>query len=214
MATSGANYRLFWRQFREAFYSTGAVMPSGPRLCRALVRHVAGNGKPRRILEVGPGTGVVTTEIIARLGPQDSLDIVELNEHFVAALRERLQADDSWRRVADRVRLHHMAVEQFMPDEPFDCIISGLPLNNFPVEVVRGILSHLEGIAGDGATLSFFEYIGVRKAKSMLCSREERQRLTGIGDAMDEALDKWEIGRDCVVANVPPAWVHHLRIGK
>jgi phospholipid N-methyltransferase len=214
MATSGANYRLFWRQFREAFYSTGAVMPSGPRLCRALARHVAGNGRARRILEVGPGTGVVTTEIIDRLGPQDTLDIVELNEHFVAALRERLQADDSWRRVANRVRLHHLAVEQFMPEEPFDCIISGLPLNNFPVKVVSGILSHLEGIAGDGATLSFFEYVGVRKAKSMLCSREERQRLAAIGKALDEALGKWEIGRDCVVANVPPAWVHHLKFQK
>jgi phospholipid N-methyltransferase len=214
MATGGANYRLFWQQFRQAFYSTGAVLPSGPRLCRALARHVAGNGKPQRVLEVGPGTGVVTSEIIARMGPLDTLDIVELNEHFVAALRNRLETEEAWRQAAPRVRLHHLPVEQFMPAEPFDCIISGLPLNNFPVDVVRQILSHLEGVAGNGGTLSFFEYVAVRKAKSLFCRVEERQRLAGIGEAMHDALDKWEIGRECVLLNVPPAWVHHLRIGK
>jgi phospholipid N-methyltransferase len=211
MASGGANYRLFWQEFRRAFYSTGAVLPSGPRLCRALARHVAGNGQPRRLMEVGPGTGVVTGEIIARMAPQDTLDIVELNDNFVAALRERLQVDEHWRSAAPRIQIHHLPVEQFRPSEPFDCIISGLPLNNFPVDVVRSILAHLQGVARDGATLSFFEYVAVRKAKSMFCSREERQRLTGIGQALDEACEKWQFDQECILANVPPAWVHHLR---
>jgi phosphatidylethanolamine/phosphatidyl-N-methylethanolamine N-methyltransferase len=211
MANGGANYRLFWREFRRTFYSTGAVLPSGRRLCRALARHAGGDGKPKRVLEVGPGTGVVTCEIMAQLGPQDTLDIVELNDRFVAALRERLTTEDAWRRVADRVRIHHLPIEQFMPHEPFDCMISGLPLNNFPVDVVQSILMHLEGLAGDRATLSFFEYVGVRKAKSVFCSVAERKRLAGIGEALHKAFDRWQFERECVLANVPPAWVHHLR---
>jgi phosphatidylethanolamine/phosphatidyl-N-methylethanolamine N-methyltransferase len=211
MASSGANYRLFWQEFRRTFHSTGAVLPSGPRLCRALARYVAGNGQPRRVLEVGPGTGVVTSEIMCQMGPRDTLDVVELNDRFVAALHERLAREESWQRVADRVRIHHVAVEQHVAEEPYDAIISGLPLNNFPVVVVRSILAHLEQLAASGATLSFFEYVGVRKAKALLCSREERQRLAGIGHVLHEACKAWEFRRECVLANVPPAWVHHLR---
>jgi phospholipid N-methyltransferase len=214
MASGGANYRLFWQELRRTFHSTGAVMPSGPKLSRALARYVAGSGEPRRVLEVGPGTGVVTNEIIAQLGPRDTLDLVELNDRFVEALRERLAHDDSWKNVANRVRIHHAAVEQHASKQPYDAVISCLPLNNFPVDVVRSIFAHLESLAANGATLSFFEYIGVRKAKALVCSREERQRLTGIGLALHDAFEAWRFRRECVLANVPPAWVHHLRFAR
>ncbi len=211
MAHGGANYRLFWQEFRRTFESTGAVLPSGPRLCRALARYVAGNGQPRRILEVGPGTGVVTDQIIAQLGPRDTLDLVELNDRFVAALRDRLASDQHWRKVAERVRIHHLPVEQLSANHSYDAIVSGLPLNNFPVAVVRSILAHLQKLAGKDATLSFFEYVGVRKAKSLLAGADERERLSGITSTLVEVCGESQFRQECVMLNVPPAWVHHLR---
>ncbi len=211
MATRGANYRLFWQEFRRTFHSTGAVLPSGRRLCRALAKFTGGNGQPRRILEVGPGTGVVTGEILRRLGPSDTLDLVELNDRFVAALRERLATDDAWRARASQVHIHHTPVEQLAVDQPYDAIVSGLPLNNFPVEVVESILAHLRHLAAPGGTLSFFEYVAVRKFKALVGNREERRRLAGVEAALDEARRGRQFDRDCVLANVPPAWVHHLR---
>jgi phosphatidylethanolamine/phosphatidyl-N-methylethanolamine N-methyltransferase len=214
MASRGANYRLFWQEFRRTFYSTGAVLPSGPRLCRALARFAGANGAPRRVLEVGPGTGVVTEQIIAGLGPEDTLELCELNDRFVAALGERLKSEPAWQRAADRVTIHHMPVEQLAPERPYHAIVSGLPLNNFPADSVRGILAKLTALAAPGATLSFFEYIGVRKAKSIVARHDERRRLGGVEEALREARDKWQFDRDCILANVPPAWVHHLRFGK
>lgn len=211
MAHGGANYRLFWQEFRRTFESTGAVLPSGRRLCRALARYVAGNGQPRRILEVGPGTGVVTDQIIAQLGPRDTLDLVELNDRFVAALRDRLASDEHWKKVAERVRIHHMPVEQLPADQPYDAIVSGLPLNNFPVAVVRSILDHLQRLAGKDATLSFFEYVGVRRVKSLIAGGEERERLKGIACALGRVCEDSQFKQECVLMNVPPAWVHHLR---
>lgn len=208
-----AHYRLFWREFRRTFHSTGAVLPSGRPLCRALARFTAGDGRPRRILEVGPGTGVVTDQIIQRMGASDTLELVELNDRFVAALDARLGSEDRWRRVADRVRIHHLPIEQLQAEHKYDAIVSGLPLNNFDVDFVRTVLAHLERLAAPGGTLSFFEYVGVRKAKAMLCSRQERKRLAGIGAALHEAFRTARFDRQCVLANVPPAWVHHLRFG-
>jgi phosphatidylethanolamine/phosphatidyl-N-methylethanolamine N-methyltransferase len=213
MPSRGANYRLFLQEFRRTFHSTGAVLPSGPALCRALARFATGTGQPRRLLEVGPGTGVVTEQIIACMGPSDTLDLVELNDRFVAALRERLQTEERWRQAADRITIHHMPVEQLVPEEPYHAIISGLPLNNFPAEVVSSILAKLEGLAAPGGTLSFFEYIGVRKMKALIAGGNERRRLAGVEQALHAARGKHQFDRDCVLANVLPAWVHHLRYG-
>ena len=211
MATGGANYRLFWQEFRRTFESTGAIAPSGPKLCRELARYVAGDGRGRRILEVGPGTGVVTDAIINQMGPADTLDIVELNERFVDALRDRLQTQATWNRVADRVRIHHLPIEQLPADEKFEVIVSGLPFNNFPVELVQSILVHLERLAAPGATLSFFEYVAIRRVKSVVCKRPDRERLTGITRTLSDLFAKRQFRQECILANVPPAWVHHLR---
>src|SRR3954463_3819929 len=96
-----ADYGVFWRQFRQAYNSTGAVLPSGRGLAVALSRFVRDrakdsnaqqNGKAngRRILEVGPGTGAVTVQIIANMRPNDRLFLVERNEQFVNHPPERL----------------------------------------------------------------------------------------------------------------------------
>ena len=210
---SGANYRLFWQEFRRTFHSTGAVLPSGPRLCRALARQVARpSDRPRRILEVGPGTGVATDAILAAMGPADTLDLVELNDRFVEALRGRQAAEEAWRRAGDRLAIHHMPVERLDAARPYDVIVSGLPLNNFAVDVVQGILAQLARLAAPGGTLSFFEYAAIRRFKALLSNRTDRERLEGVGAAIAETSAGREFERDLVLLNVPPAWVHHLRM--
>src|SRR3954464_7578808 len=239
------DYRVFWRQFREAYHSTGAVLPSGRGLARALARfvredadgseraplRVAANGDAegladeaspgpslqgrggtgRRILEVGPGTGAVTVQIIGDMRPDDRLVLVERNEQFVNHLRERLRempAANTW---IDPISLVHAAVEDLPDDEPFDVIVSGLPLNNFAVQSVEQILAKLSRLLAPGGTLSFFEYVAVRRAKSLVCSRMDRERLQGIARVLGDFLQT-EVRRDLVWTNVPPAWVHHVRL--
>ena len=205
-----AEYRLFWREFRHTFQTTGAVLPSGRLLARALASRVGGDHRPQRILEVGPGTGAVTDAIIPRLGPEDRLDLVELNARFAGTLRDRLQQDPVWQPLAPRMRVLEMPVEQIEDGPRYDIIVSGLPLNNFPCESVAQILQHFHRLAANRAQLSFFEYVAVRKAKA-LCSRpKERRRLTGIEQLLQREISSWRVARQCVVANVPPAWVHHL----
>ena len=208
------DYRAFWREFRQTFHTTGAVLPSGRSLCKALASQVSRNELPRRVLEVGPGTGAVTNEIILRLGPEDRLDLVELNARFVAILRERLATEPSWRKVASRVRVIEMPIEQLPFEEKYECIISGLPLNNFSCDFVAQVLEHFHQLAAEGCTLSFFEYVAIRKVKAMVSSSSERTRLLGIEKLLQTEFETWEFDRQCVFANVPPAWVHHLQFAK
>ncbi len=208
-----SEYGLFFRECLRNFHATGAIVPSGRFLASALARFV-GNGPAggQQILEVGPGTGAVTRRIVAQMGPDDQLDLVEPNDRFVEQLRQQFETDPALQRVAERVRVLHCPVEQLAHGKVYDLIISGLPLNNFSVADVQGILAALTGLLKPGGTLSFFEYIAVRRARALLSGRAERARLRGIGRAIGAVLDQHEIRREWIWPNLPPAWVHHVRL--
>jgi phospholipid N-methyltransferase len=211
MSQRWADYRVFLGEFVRSFHSTGAVLPSGRSLGRALARHVRQGRGPRRILEVGPGTGAVTRWIIDGLDADDTLDLVELNESFVRRLKERLATDPLFRAAADRTTILHRPIEEVDGDGAYDVIVSGLPFNNFDADNVAQILGVMMRLLRPGGTMSFFEYVGVRPLRSLVSRRGERARLRGVGQAIAEARRGRVIGRNLVVPNVPPAWVHHLR---
>ena len=160
---------------------------------------------------MGPGTGAVTRQIVASLRPHDQLDLVELNESFVACLRERFRSEAEFLPVSDRVRVLHCPVEELGDEAGYHVIVSGLPLNNFTVEQVRRILEALKKLAAPGATLSFFEYVAVRRLKGMLSNRAERCRLREIGREIGHFLEEHEVQR-LHLAERTPAWVHHARL--
>ncbi|HVU86156.1 MAG TPA: methyltransferase [Pirellulales bacterium] len=211
------DHRLFFRQFRENFHTTGSIAPSSRWLARALARFVAAgesaNRHPRRILEVGPGTGAVTHWILPALAAQDRLDLVEMNDQFVAHLRLRFQNEPAWQAFQPRTRILHQGVQDLTPDGGYDAIVSGLPLNNFSGELVEQLLATLTGLLAPGGTLSFFEYVAVRQAKLLIARGDERTRLRAISQHLGRLLGTHEFRRDCVLRNVPPAWVHHVCVG-
>ncbi len=203
---------VFLREFVRNFHTTGAILPSGRFLARALARNVAPLPEGRRICEVGPGTGSVTEQIIKRLGPNDRLDLVELNDAFVEGLRRRLAEDALFRPVADRVRVFHCPVQQMLDraDERYDLIISGLPLNNFSAELVNEILDVLLKLLRPGGAMSFFEYIAIRRVRGLISGPNERRRLRGIDAALKRLFADRRVQHDRIWLNVPPAWVHHV----
>ncbi len=163
-STVPMSHRLFFREFIRNYHTTGAILPSGRQLAGALARFVAqATPADRRILEVGPGTGAVTRRIIAAMRPGDTIDLVELNVSFVRKLEEHFQNDPHFRSVADRSRIINRPVQDLPVQQKYDLIVSGLPLNNFSVELVESILEKLTRLLKSGGTLSFFEYIAVRR---------------------------------------------------
>ncbi|MCC6125081.1 MAG: methyltransferase domain-containing protein [Pirellulales bacterium] len=207
------SHRLFFREFLRNYHTTGAILPSGRQLAAALSRFVAQDAaEGRRILEVGPGTGAVTRRIIAAMQPDDALDLAELNESFVRQLERHFRDDPHFRAVAARSKIINRPVQDLPAGEKYDLIVSGLPLNNFSAELVRSILDKLLELLEPGGTLSFFEYIAVRRARSLLSGKDDRERLRGIGRAMRAVLDEHEFRREAILLNVPPAWVHHVRV--
>jgi phosphatidylethanolamine/phosphatidyl-N-methylethanolamine N-methyltransferase len=212
MAGMLSNYRVFVKQFFRRYHTTGAILPSGRSLANALCRYVCDDGAsgPREILEVGPGSGAVTARLVQLLRPADRLTLVEVNDDFVRHLNDRFAAEPDFRAAADRAKLVHGRLEEIGGEHCFDRIVSGLPLNNFAADEVRQILDAFARLAKPGGILSFFEYVAVRKAKRLMSGRDERQRLREIGELISGLAER-EIRRDCVLLNVTPAWVHHIK---
>ena len=207
-----SDYKVFLREFRDTFYTTGSVIPSSPALARALASQLGPCPQPRRILEAGPGTGAVTAYIVEKLGPEDTLDIVEFNERFAQLLEQRFQQDPKWQRVAHQVRVLNMPVQEIEGTGIYDRIVSGVPHSNFPCDLVEEIFFHYHRVAAPQSILSFFEYVAVRKVKALWSSREERLRLAGIDRIFSREFSAWEKSKQCILPNLSPAWVHHLQL--
>lgn len=202
----------FWRESRRHFRATGALLPSSRFLARALASPLAGPRSSLRILEVGPGTGSVTREILRHLQPGDRLDCVELNGHFVDRLNLCLRHDPRFIPYRDQVHVIHSPVEDLPREAVYDHIISGLPLNNFPVPLVREIFKAYSRLLKPGGILSYFEYVLIRQLKTPFSGKTERRRLYRVGRLVGGYIRAFQVRRQQVLMNVPPAVVRHLHL--
>jgi phospholipid N-methyltransferase len=202
----------FFREFRRHSRTTGAILPSSRFLARALVYQLRQPRPSARILEVGPGTGSVTRAIARHMLPDDRLDAVEINERFVAHLERSVGRDRVFAHCRDQVQVIHSSVEDLIGDSVYDYIVSGLPLNNFTVAQVRDVFASFGRLLKPGGVVTFYEYQFVRLLKSPFVGRSERRRLARIGRVMRRFVRDFQVRRERVFINVPPATVRHLRL--
>lgn len=133
--------------------NVGAIAPSSRGLARAIARQID-PAHPGPVLELGPGTGVITNALLERGITPDRLTAVEYDPELAAALTARfhgvhiVQGDafDLARALATR------------DSEPFAGIVSGLPLLNFPMTRRRTLIDGALARLAPGAPLVQFSY--------------------------------------------------------
>jgi phosphatidylethanolamine/phosphatidyl-N-methylethanolamine N-methyltransferase len=78
----------FLRSWIEKPLHVGAVMPSGRPLARTMAQYVDRNATGP-VIELGPGTGAITSALVDHGIDQKRLVLVEYNPSFCALLRDR-----------------------------------------------------------------------------------------------------------------------------
>jgi len=142
----------FLRTWIEKPLHVGAVMPSGRLLARTMAHYVDANSSGP--VELGPGTGAITSALIERGVDQKRLVLVEYNPGFCALLRDRyphakvVQGDayalrDSLRNVLGA---------------PASAVVSGLPLVTKPMQTRLKLIRDAFQALAPGAPFVQFTY--------------------------------------------------------
>ncbi|MFA5123654.1 class I SAM-dependent methyltransferase [Zavarzinia sp.] len=133
-------------------FKIGAVAPSSRGLAREMAAQ-ADLSRPGPVIELGGGTGAITTAILERVG-FDRLFSVEFDPELAQTLRHRFP------------RLHVVEGDacelvQLMAARGVDrasCVISGLPLLGMPPSVQRRIVESAFALMGPGGRFVQFTY--------------------------------------------------------
>lgn len=143
----------FLRSWIEKPLHMGAVMPSGRLLARTMARYIDG-ASSGPVIELGPGTGAITSALVERGIDQSRLVLVEFNPGFCALLRERYPQARIVQGDAYRLRDSLWDVLE----EPAAAVVSGLPLVTKPLLTRLRLVRDAFNLLDHGAPFVQFTY--------------------------------------------------------
>jgi phosphatidylethanolamine/phosphatidyl-N-methylethanolamine N-methyltransferase len=128
----------FLRGLAKGPRSVGAIMPTSRFTARKMASVIdMSSGLP--VLELGPGTGVITRAILQRGLNPENLVSIEYSMEFYHHLK-RIMPEVNFIN-GDAFNLKKTLGPP--KDQTFDCVISGLPLLNFPMTARVALLEDL-----------------------------------------------------------------------
>lgn len=170
----------FFREFIKNWRSVGSVTPSSKFLVNKMLRHVNFSNAQVNI-ELGAGSGPITSELLKRMGRDSKLVIFETNTDFYKDLKN----------IKDkRVEVYNQSavnLQKYLEEGTVDYIVSGIPLANLSSSDKKNLLaSSYKALKKNGKFIQF-QY-----------SFESKKDL-------EKVFDKVQI--DFTPLNFPPAFV-------
>lgn len=146
----------FLKEYVKHPRNTGAIAASTSRLAKGMVNGIDFD-KAKCIVEIGPGLGSFTKEIMKRKKPETFLLLIEINETFYRFLQEMYQNDSSVQIVKGSAE----NMEQFLLAaniKEIDYCVSGLPFASLPVQVSNRILTNVMELLKPNGKFITFQY--------------------------------------------------------
>ena len=137
---------LFFKRVLANPIRVGYLMPSSGFLTRKTAKCIDFS-MPRVVIELGPGEGCHTRQIVRRMNPESRLILIELDEHFAAHLKKQF-AHDPRVTVVQADALHLLeTLEQLAIVNP-DYIYSGIPFTIMERNLRERLLSNIADAMG------------------------------------------------------------------
>ena len=165
--------RSFITQFLKESKMVGSVRPSSRFLMEKMLQNIDFENS-KIIVELGPGTGVFTYEILKKMAPDAVLLIFELNQRFIRILKRNIKDKraifvyDSAEKLEEYLEKHNL--------KNADVIVSSLPLFNFPQELRETIINNSYKTLKNSGKYIQFQYS--TQAKKMLESTFDSVDIT------------------------------------
>jgi phosphatidylethanolamine/phosphatidyl-N-methylethanolamine N-methyltransferase len=132
------NKKQFLQHFLKEKKTCGAMVPSSKFLAKKMTESIDFS-KVNYLIELGPGTGIFTEELIAKMHKDAKLLVIELDNVFYQLLKERIRHPNVEIVLGSATDLPSLLEERNI--EAVDVIISSLPLANFSTFLKTRILN-------------------------------------------------------------------------
>ena len=205
-AARGANpdipnaHRLFFSEAMRSLGPTASMFPSSRYLANALTRPIDFR-RARTVVELGPGTGAVTNEILKRLRPDAKLFAIDINPIFIDHLN--VACNDP-----RLIPLHGSAADLLSliaphADGPVDAVVSSLGLTGMEHRARMFIMRQIGACLAPHGTMTQYQYAGHFEIAKL--------KLGGFNEArfLRRFFGEVSVGR--VILNLPPALVFTCR---
>lgn len=167
--------------------TVGAIMPTSNRMAARMASIIdTGSGLP--VLELGPGTGVITKAILEKGVQPEDLVSIEYSTDFVHHLRGKYPG-------VNFINGDAFALAETLKEyrgQKFDCVISGIPLLNFPMHQRVSLIEELLKLIPVGRPVVQFSYGPV----SPVVARPDSYTIKHF---------------DFIMRNIPPAQIWHYK---
>jgi phospholipid N-methyltransferase len=190
----------FATQAMADFQSTAAVAPSSRYLAREMVRPLP-LASARTVVELGPGTGVMTEALLDSLPADSTILAFEISNSFVRHLRQKF--DDP------RLVVVHAGAET-AGDELLrrgitrvDAVLSSLGSSLMPDGLMQSILAGLQPFLDNESVFTQFQYM------HRIRIHDGRVSYFDVEHLLREFFG--DIQRSSVWINIPPAFVFNCR---
>jgi phospholipid N-methyltransferase len=185
----------FFKAFLTSPGSVGALWPSSPFLARAMVA-ASEVQKADCVVELGPGTGAFTGEILSNLRAGASFAAVEKDAELARAMAGKFPAAKVIEGCATNLGEHLEAAKMQSPD----VILSGLPWAAFGGDLQGRLLGEIRSVLRSGGVFTTFAYYGPHRLQA---GRRFRKNLESVFGTIERS--------PVVIANFPPAFVYTCR---
>jgi len=173
-------------------FQTSIIVPESKALTRTIVQ-MADLSKAKAAVELGPGCGGFTEQILRGLPQGAKFFALDINSLFVAHTQKRCPG-------ATVLHGNALDLEDHLKEQGLascDAIISGLPFSIFTEELREQILKVVETALSPGGR--FVTYTYAHRVKS-LGHFKLKQIISAVFDKLDRSPLVWK--------NVPPAYVY------
>ena len=193
-------YRLFFQESIRSLGPTASMFPSSRYLANALTRPIDFRCA-RTVVELGPGTGAVTKEILKHLRPDGKLFAIDINPIFIAHLRATC---DDPRLVLLRGSATDLVSLLAQHDiSSVDAVVSSLGLTGMEHRSRMFILRQIGACLAPHGTMTQYQYAGHFEIPKL--------RLGGFNEARFLRRFFADVSVGHVIRNLPPALVFTCR---
>lgn len=173
MADTKANKSNFFKTYLKERKQVGAFAPSSRFLVKKMCNKIDFKNATN-IIELGPGTGVFTKEILKRANSDTKIFVFELNEDFYKLLKTKFNdprlilVNDSAENIDKIINQHGI--------QEVDAVISSLPLTVIPLPIKNKILDAVYNALKAGGIFTQYQY--TLSAKNLIEERFGKLKMS------------------------------------